>query len=261
MLIRATAGGLPLGIDPGTEYPTTRLLLEPGETLLACTDGLIEVGGHTLETGWRRIQAVFREQSQRGKGTPDDLEEFAEALVQSALRPLSGEAAGPLADRREDDVALLLITPDPAYAAERAVAAAGVSRRTTFTVAQAEPDRIGEARHQLQGMLFDWESEDQIDGAVLMLSEMLTNVLVHTEGDAVMVAECSGTRGNRLLRVEVSDTSDALPHRRTPGELASSGRGLMMMEMLAGSWGVDPRGEGKSIWFEMRENVSAPAWA
>jgi serine phosphatase RsbU (regulator of sigma subunit)/anti-sigma regulatory factor (Ser/Thr protein kinase) len=261
MLIRATAGGLPLGIDPGTEYPTTRLLLEPGETLLACTDGLIEVGGHTMETGWRRIQSVFREQSQRGKGTPDDLEEFAEALVQSALRPLSGEAAGPLADRREDDVALLLITPDPAYAAERAAAAAGVSRRTTFTVAQAEPDRIGEARHQLQGMLFDWESEDQIDGAVLMLSEMLTNVLVHTEGDAVMVAECSGTRGNRLLRVEVSDTSDALPHRRTPGELASSGRGLMMMEMLAGSWGVDPRGEGKSIWFEMRENVSAPAWA
>jgi hypothetical protein len=34
----------------------------------------------------------------------------------------------------------------------------------------------------------------------------------------------------------------------------------MMMEMLAGSWGVDPRGEGKSIWFEMRENVSSPAW-
>ncbi|NLU76002.1 SpoIIE family protein phosphatase [Streptomyces sp. HNM0575] len=261
MLIRATAGGLPLGIEPDTEYPMTRLVLEPGETLLACTDGLIEVGGHTLDTGWRRIQAVFREQSDAGTGTPQDLEKFADALVRSALIPLSGEAAGPLADRREDDIALLLITPDPAYAVERAAAAAGVSRRTTFSVAQAEPDRIGEARHQLQGMLFDWESKDQIDGAVLMLSEMLTNVLVHTEGDAVMVAECSGTRGQRLLRVEVSDTSDALPHRRTPGELASSGRGLMMMEMLAGSWGVDPRGEGKSIWFEMRENVSAPAWA
>ncbi|OEU90193.1 phosphatase [Streptomyces abyssalis] len=261
MLIRATAGGLPLGIEPGTEYPTTRLVLEPGETLLACTDGLIEIGGHTMETGWRRIQSVFRELAAGSTGTPADLEQFADALIRSAQQPLSGEAAGPLADRREDDIALLLLTLDPAYAVERAAAAAGVSRRTTFTVAQAEPDRIGEARHQLQGMLFDWESEDQIDGAVLMLSEMLTNVLVHTEGDAIMVAECSGNRGNRLLRVEVSDTSDALPHRRTPGELASSGRGLMMMEMLAGSWGVDPRGEGKSIWFEMRENIAAPAWA
>ncbi|WP_314175902.1 ATP-binding SpoIIE family protein phosphatase [Streptomyces winkii] len=260
MLIRPTAGGLPLGIEPGTEYPMTRLVLEPGETLLACTDGLIEAGGHTMETGWQRIRAVFRELADGGTGTPGDLEEFADALVGSGQQPLSGAAAGPLADRREDDIALLLLTPDPAFAAERAIAAAGVSRRTTFTVAQAEPDRIGEARHQLQGMLFDWESEDQIDGAVLMLSEMLTNVLVHTEGDAVVVAECSGNRGSRLLRVEVADTSDALPLRRTPGELASSGRGLMMMEMLAGAWGVDPRGEGKSIWFEMRENVSSPAW-
>ncbi|QPP07767.1 SpoIIE family protein phosphatase [Streptomyces bathyalis] len=261
MLIRATAGGLPLGVEPGTEYPTTRLVLEPGETLLVCTDGLIEVGGHTMDTGWRRIQAVFRDQSAKDSGTPTDLEQLADALIGSAQQPLTGEATGPLADRREDDIALLLLTLDPAYAAGRAAAAAGIARRTTFTVAQAEPDRIGEARHQLQGMLFDWESEDQIDGAVLMLSEMLTNVLVHTEGDAMMVAECSGERGNRLLRVEVADTSDALPHRRTPGELASSGRGLMMMELLAGSWGVDPRGEGKSIWFEMRENVSSPAWA
>ncbi|RAJ66615.1 serine phosphatase RsbU (regulator of sigma subunit) [Streptomyces sp. Amel2xB2] len=261
MLIRATAGGLPLGVAPGTEYPTTRLVLEPGETLLACTDGLIEIGGHTMDTGWRRIRTVFKEQSAGDTGTPADLEGFADALIGSVQQPSGGENAGPLEDRRADDIALLLITLDPAYAAERAAAASGVSRRTTFTVAQAEPDRIGEARHQLQGMLFDWESEDQIDGAVLMLSEMLTNVLVHTEGDAVVVAEASGKRGARLLRVEVSDTSDALPHRRTPGELASSGRGLMMMEMLAGSWGVDPRGEGKSIWFEMRENVATPAWA
>jgi anti-sigma regulatory factor (Ser/Thr protein kinase) len=177
------------------------------------------------------------------------------------LQPFADEPAGPLADRREDDVALLLLSLDPAYAAERASAAAGVSRRTRFTVAQAEPDRIGDARHQLQAMLFDWESEDQVDGAVLMLSEMLTNVLVHTEGDAVVVAECSGSRGSRLLRVDVADTSDALPHRRSPGELASSGRGLMLMEMLAGTWGVDPSGEGKTIWFEMREDEPTPAWA
>ncbi|HEV7626413.1 MAG TPA: SpoIIE family protein phosphatase [Streptomyces sp.] len=260
MLIRPTAGGLPLGIEPGTEYPTTRLVLEPGETLLVCTDGLIESGGHTIDSGWRRIRHIAREQAE-GAHAPEDLEQFANALVRPTQGPLSGDEAGPLADRREDDIALLLLALDPVYAVERAAAAEGVSRRTTLVVAQAEPDRIGEARHQLQGMLFDWVNEDQIDAAVLMLSEMLTNVLVHTDGDARVIAECSGTRGNRLLRVDVADTSDALPHRRTPGELASSGRGLVMMEMLAGAWGVDPRGEGKSIWFEMHENASSPDWS
>ena len=46
-----------------------------------------------------------------------------------------------------------------------------------------------------------------------------------------------------------------MPHKRRPGELASSGRGLMLMEMLADAWGVDPRGEGKSIWFELYESA------
>ncbi|MFC4495720.1 SpoIIE family protein phosphatase [Streptomyces ovatisporus] len=260
MLIRPTAGGLPLGVDPGSEYPTTRLVLEPGETLLVCTDGLIEAGGHTMESGWRRIRQIAEETAD-GPHAPEDLENFADALVRSATRPLPGDSAGPLAGRREDDIALLLLSLDPRFAVHRAAVAEGVSRRTTLTVAQAEPERIGEARHQLQGMLFDWVNEGQIDAAVLMLSEMLTNVLVHTDGDARVIAECSGTRGERLLRVEVADTSDALPHRRTPGELASSGRGLVMMEMLAGAWGVDPRGEGKCIWFEMHENAPPPDWS
>ena len=55
------------------------------------------------------------------------------------------------------------------------------------------------------------------------------------------------------LRIEVTDTSDDLPHKRRHGELASSGRGLMLIELLADLWGVDPQGEGKSIWFEFSE--------
>lgn len=36
-----------------------------------------------------------------------------------------------------------------------------------------------------------------------------------------------------------------------PGEQASSGRGLMLVEALADSWGVEPRGSGKRMWFEL----------
>ena len=126
-----------------------------------------------------------------------------------------------------------------------------------LSVAQAEPERVAVARQQLRELLHDWDSQDQIDSAVLLLSELLTNVLVHTDADAVLLAEVRGEIGDRRMRVEVTDTSDDLPHKRRPGELASSGRGLVLIELLAQSWGVDPRGEGKSIWFELYEAEEA----
>ncbi|MFB9461177.1 SpoIIE family protein phosphatase [Streptomyces cinereospinus] len=244
---RPTAGGLPLGIDPDADYPTTELVLQPGETMLICTDGLIETGGHDLETGWARIRAILEEH--RG-----GLEELADSLVQAVHGPSSHHTTGPLADRREDDIALLLLCRegegcgcgDTAPVRPR-------MRRTILTVAQAEPERVAVARQQLRELLHDWGSADQVDSAVLLLSEMLTNVLVHTDTDALLVAEVAGEPGARRMRVEVTDTGDDLPHRRHPGELASSGRGLMLVELLAHAWGVDPRGEGKSIWFELRE--------
>jgi anti-sigma regulatory factor (Ser/Thr protein kinase) len=122
-----------------------------------------------------------------------------------------------------------------------------------LTVAQDEPERVAVARQHLRELLHDWPSDDQVDSAVLLLSETLTNVLVHTDADALLLAEVRGEAGGRRMRVEVTDTSDDLPHKRRPGELASSGRGLMLIELLADTWGVDPRGEGKSIWFELTE--------
>ncbi|MFD0316214.1 ATP-binding SpoIIE family protein phosphatase [Streptomyces flavalbus] len=247
VLKRHTAGGLPLGIDPDADYPTTRVHLEPGETLLICTDGLIETGGHDLDTGWLRIRTTLEEH----KG---DLEELADALVQAVHGPTSYYTTGPLVDRREDDIALLLLSRENGDGARGdSVTARPSVRRTMMTVAQAEPERIGVARQQLRELLHDWASPDQVDSAVLLLSEMLTNVLVHTDTDALFTAEVLGGPGERRLRVEVTDASDDLPHKRRPGELASSGRGLMLVELLADAWGVDPRGEGKSTWVELAE--------
>jgi anti-sigma regulatory factor (Ser/Thr protein kinase) len=244
VLARRTEGGLPLGIDPDADYPTTRITLEPGETLMLCTDGLIETGGHDFDTGWKRIRAILE--------THDgDLEALADALIQAVHGPSSHHTTGPLADRREDDIAVLLLHRqgggDPA-------AVRPTVRRTMLSVAQAEPERVGVARQQLRELLHDWPSADQVDSAVLLLSEMLTNVLVHTDADALLLAEVRGEAGERRMRIEVTDTSDDLPHKRRPGELASSGRGLMLIELLADVWGVDPRGEGKSIWFELYES-------
>ena len=248
VLARRTEGGLPLGIDPDADYPTTRIVLEPGETLMLCTDGLIETGGHDFETGWKRIRTIM--ETHEG-----DLEELADALVQAVHGPSSHHTTGPLADRREDDIAVLLLCRhgEGCGLADTAAVRAPV-RRTMLSVAQAEPERVAVARQQLRELLHDWSSADQVDSAVLLLSETLTNVLVHTDADALLLAEVRGEPGDRRMRVEVTDTSDDLPHKRRPGELASSGRGLMLIELLANRWGVDPRGKGKSIWFELYES-------
>ncbi|MEU0740084.1 SpoIIE family protein phosphatase [Streptomyces sp. NPDC006134] len=240
-LLRATAGGLPLGIDPDCDYPTTRLALEPGETLMLCTDGLVETGGHDLYTGWLRLRQVLEEHH----GGLDDL---ADTLVQAVIGPSSHHTTGPLADRREDDIAVVLLHRDEDTAVRRPV------RRTMLTIAQAEPERIATARRHLRDLLHDWPDGEQTDAAVLLLSETLTNVLVHTDADALLVAEVTGEPGERRIRVEVFDNGADLPHKRRPGEMASSGRGLMLIELLADAWGVAPRGQGKSIWFEIYES-------
>lgn len=279
VLVRPTPGGLPLGIDPDADYPTTRLVLEPGETMLLCTDGLIETGGHDLDTGWRRIRTILEsfdpapagdgsaeEPRDEGPGTaglattgpgpaglaPGRLEALADALVQGVHGPSSHHTPGPLVDRREDDIAMLLLCRK-SEGHDRDDALRPPVRRTALTVAQAEPERIAGARQQVRELLHDWNCRDQVDSAVLLVSETLTNVLVHTDADALLVAEVTGDGGKRRIRVEVTDASDALPHKRHPGELASSGRGLVLMDMLADAWGVDPRGDGKSTWFELHE--------
>lgn len=244
VLLRQTAGGLPLGIDPDTDYPTTRLTLAPGETLMICTDGLLETGGHDLDSGWDRVRELL--EAHEG----DDLEALADRLVEAVHGPGSHHTTGPLADRREDDIAVLLLSRQPGTAVREA------PRRAMMTIAQADPQRIATARGSVRQLLHDWSDPDQVDSAVLMVSEMVTNVLVHTDGDALLVAEVVCLPDARRLRVEVADASDELPHKRHPGEMASSGRGLLLMEMLADSWGVDPRGDGKAIWFELHEPAS-----
>ncbi|MEU1159719.1 SpoIIE family protein phosphatase [Streptomyces sp. NPDC005921] len=246
VLRRPTAGGLPLGIDPDADYPTTRFALEPGETMMLCTDGLIETGGHDIESGWQRVRAIMEEHD-------GDLEKLADALVQAVHGPFSHHTTGPLADRREDDIAVLLLSRPGTGRGGEPLAVRPRVRRTLLSVAQDEPERVAEARQHLRELLHDWGSPDQLDSAVLLASEMLTNVLVHTDTDALLLAEVSGREARRRLRVEVTDAGDDLPHKRRPGELASSGRGLVLIELLADAWGVDPRGQGKSIWFELYE--------
>ncbi|MER5640720.1 SpoIIE family protein phosphatase [Kitasatospora sp. NPDC002227] len=235
-VVMPVVGGLPLGVAPDEEYRVTRFSLDPGETVVLCTDGLVEARGMDLDTGFARLcEAVGRDLPARGESAQDPLELLADRIASQAAD----------STEREDDIALLLLRWDgPAGG----LAAQQLRRR----IGQADLARVAELRAELRDALRRWGVPELVDTAELLASEMVTNAIRHTDQDAMFTARLyrepsAGTR----LRVEVEDESDLWPTRRTPGEQASSGRGLMLVEALADAWGVEPRGSGKRMWFEL----------
>ncbi|WP_329128750.1 SpoIIE family protein phosphatase [Streptomyces sp. NBC_01476] len=242
-MIKHIRGGLPLGLMPDSDdYPVNVLELRPDEVMLLCTDGLIETGGHDMYTGWVRVRDAL------SPGPATDIEGMADRLIAAVGTPQPDAEDIRLSPRNEDDIALLLLRRDGG------VPQPGVpERRLVLTIEQDQAEGLAEARTELRALLHDWARPDQVDTAVLLASEVLGNVLVHTEQPAALVAIVTGNPGRRTLRVEVTDTGDELPHQRAPGELASSGRGLVLLDLLSDQWGVRPEPAGKTVWFALHE--------
>nr|WP_043173221.1 ATP-binding protein [Streptomyces sp. NRRL B-24484] len=112
-----------------------------------------------------------------------------------------------------------------------------------------ELSAVGAVRRRLRAVLDRWGlPPERADVAELLTSELITNALVHTPTGAVFDAALTP---EGLLRIEVRDGAPGLPGRRAPGEYATSGRGLLLVEALADDWGVQLRGDGKVTWFEL----------
>ncbi|WP_328540262.1 ATP-binding SpoIIE family protein phosphatase [Streptomyces sp. NBC_00344] len=242
-VIKHVPGGLPLGLAPQEDdYPVSELELQEGEILLLCTDGLIETGGHDMYSGWTRVRDAL------SPGPGWDLEGMADRLIQAVSgSPAEGDRGRP-APVNEDDIALLLLRRETGTPAPDVP-----ERRLVLTIEQDRAMGVSEVRTELKLLLHDWASPDQIDTATLLASELLGNVLVHTDHAAAFTATITGELGNRVLRVEVTDRGDELPHQRAPGELASSGRGLVLLDILSDQWSVRPEPEGKTVWFSIGE--------
>ncbi|MEU9064059.1 SpoIIE family protein phosphatase [Streptomyces sp. NPDC048430] len=222
-------GGLPLGISTDfrdEEYPETRLDLVPGETLVLYTDGLVEEPGADVDTG---VAALIHEVSDG----PDGAEALADHLSD---RLWERWGSG-------DDVALLVLRRSPDLGSPRAP-------RLHQYVHQADPQGLSEARSIVRQALTDWELAGLADDAELVTGELLVNVLLHTEGGAVLTLEVL-PEPVRRIRLSVQDRSSVWPRRRTPGETSTSGRGLLLLDAVAERWGIEPRGEGKAVWCEI----------
>ncbi|SCF95008.1 Anti-sigma regulatory factor (Ser/Thr protein kinase) [Streptomyces sp. Ncost-T10-10d] len=120
-----------------------------------------------------------------------------------------------------------------------------------------DPAEVGRARRWARSRLVGSgirDDEPLAETLILLISELVTNAVVHTGCPAVLrmlfgAAETAGTAGT--VRVEVADTSCRPPQQRHAAGEDTGGRGLELVDGLADRWGWQPEGAGKRIWCEV----------
>ncbi|GHF30878.1 ATP-binding protein [Streptomyces griseoluteus] len=91
----------------------------------------------------------------------------------------------------------------------------------------------------------DWarSAPDTVDAVLLTVSELVTNAHVHARATAQLVL----TWDSECLHVTVHDASPELPEQRRPTTGATGGRGMLLVDALADSWGAYPCPRGKEV--------------
>jgi anti-sigma regulatory factor (Ser/Thr protein kinase) len=97
------------------------------------------------------------------------------------------------------------------------------------------------------------------DAAALIVSELVSNAIIHTadSGDTIelRVDERPGT-----VHIEVQDHDPRPPTPRADAVDADGGRGLVIVESIASSWGWDEiAGNGKQVWCDLSSRLQPGA--
>lgn len=111
----------------------------------------------------------------------------------------------------------------------------------------ADPASARSARRFVATTLASWGCGDIEDEALLLVSELVTNALIHARTEVEVALRLRPDR----LRVEVVDFGTDGVRRRDATSEAQSGRGMALTEALASAWGIDYVLAGKIVWFEM----------
>lgn len=90
-----------------------------------------------------------------------------------------------------------------------------------------------------------------VQDAVLIVSELLTNAVLHGSDSAECDVTVKLIAIATSLRIEVHDASPLTPVQRPEGEGAENGRGLVIVDGLADRWGWEPTADGKFVWCEL----------
>lgn len=105
------------------------------------------------------------------------------------------------------------------------------------------------ARAVVDAALPLWELGHVVDDVKLIVSELVSNVVLHASKSESMRLEVE-TRPGRL-HVALADGSAVQPVIRELASDETSGRGLRLVEALASRWGSTRHETGKRIWLEI----------
>lgn len=132
---------------------------------------------------------------------------------------------------------------------------------------------VGKARRLVREQLVRWglsENDELADRVLLVVSELVTNAVVHGQGLTQAETETVGVtlalKRDFALGVRVTDSSCCIPLVNIrPPVTSISGRGLVLVNAQSDGWVVDPRcGQrgvsGKAVWafFECPQLISLP---
>lgn len=223
----AAEGGPPLGVLAETDFPITAAALAPGSVLALMTDGLVESASLPLEEGIQRLCEAL------SAARTADIGRMADELIGDHTR-------------RDDDVALLLVRYDGMPS--RPIRAGWAVWRL--------PDAVMHARRFTARTLRTWKIGDAADPVLLIVSELVTNALVHTRGEVRLDLTLAGDR----LRVAVTDASPRAPAKPVIADWeATGGRGILLVEAMSAAWGTVPVSGGKQVWSELVVEPRVPA--
>ncbi|MDQ8705637.1 SpoIIE family protein phosphatase [Streptomyces sp. LHD-70] len=216
--------GAPIGVG-GVPFETVRIPVAPGDRLVMCTDGLVEVRGEDIAVGL----ATLCESAAHPAASMDDA---CDTIIRALAVTFTEAGRG----GRKDDVALLM-------ARLNGIAAEDVADWQL----QVDPREVGRARRLVRAQLRRWGLEQLVETAELLVSEVVTNAVRHAHGDQLALRLVRSD----VVQCEVIDDEHTLPTLLSTGADDEFGRGLAVVSALAREWGSARAGDGKSVWFEL----------
>ncbi|HYH50698.1 MAG TPA: response regulator [Acidimicrobiia bacterium] len=114
---------------------------------------------------------------------------------------------------------------------------------------------VARARRFVADQCQQWGCGDVVEDAQLVVSELVTNALIHGQSRCELRAGLS----EAALRLQVVDSGTGMPDPQVAGEGDEHGRGLLLVSAICAAWGVEalPDG-GKIVWAELLRPLHDP---
>jgi DNA-binding NarL/FixJ family response regulator len=247
-----------LVVDDDPDYRlVVRLALAPGsgfEVVAEAGDGTAA----TAEAKREQPDLVLLDCTMPGADAFDTLPELREAAPDARIVLVSGHDTADLraASRSAGTIGYLSKeTPARRLAAELEALlgiVGAVERMLSEASRRFDQDAQSPraARRFVSQILTGWDDEegDLTDTVTLLVSELVTNAVLHAGSDVEVTVRLTDT----AARIEVTDASADAVSPRDAANDEDSGRGLALVGNLARRWGVRPSpGGGKTVWFEV----------